>query len=107
MEVRIVKIQLVAAVWRAKRMEWVLSCTWKKLASLQKMARQIKELDCVLHMANLMASEMIHFINQLDYYITFEFMECALIKQINLAESLDKVIYAHEEFLCTHSAAQL
>jgi gamma-tubulin complex component 3 len=54
-----------------------------------------------------MASEMIHFINQLDYYITFEVMECALIKQINLAESLDKVIYAHEEFLCTHSAAQL
>jgi hypothetical protein len=40
LEVRIVKFQLVA-VWRAKRMEWVLSCTWKKLASLQKMARQI------------------------------------------------------------------
>jgi len=97
-------LMLFNTLWRAKRMEWVLSCTWKKLASLHKMARQIVELAPVLHLANLVASEMIHFVHQMAYYITFEVMECgwdALIKQINLAESLDEVISAHDEFLCT------
>jgi len=97
-------LMLFNTLWRAKRMEWVLSCTWKKLASLHKMARQIVELAPVLHLANLVASEMIHFVHQMAYYITFEVMECgwdALIKQINQAESLDEVISAHDEFLCT------
>ena len=34
--------------------------------------RQLKELSPVLHYANLVASEMIHFVHQLAYYITFE-----------------------------------
>jgi len=103
-------LMLFNTLWRAKRMEWVLSCTWKKLASLHKMCRQIVELAPVLHLANLVASEMIHFVHQLAYYITFEVMECgwdALIKQINLAESLDEVISAHDEFLCTLVARAL
>jgi len=103
-------LMLFNTLWRAKRMEWVLSCAWKKLASLHKMSRQIVELAPVLHLANLVASEMIHFVHQLAYYITFEVMECgwdALIKQINLAESLDDVISAHDEFLCTLVARAL
>jgi len=103
-------LMLFNTLWRAKRMEWVLSCTWKKLASLHKMARQIKELGPVLHLANLIASEMIHFVHQLAYYITFEVMECgwdALTKQIDTAESLDEVILAHEEFLSTLVARAL
>ena len=97
-------LMLFNTLWRAKRMEWVLSCTWKKLASLHKTARQIPELSPVLHLANLVASEMIHFIHQMAYYTTFEVMECGwdkLHKQINLAESLDEVITAHDDFLCT------
>ena len=65
-------LMLFNTLWRAKRMEWVLSCTWKKLASLHKMARQLPELSPVLHLANLVASEMIHFIHQMAYYTTFE-----------------------------------
>ena len=74
------------------------------------MARQIAELRPVLHLANLVASEMIHFIHQMAYYITFEVMECgwdALVKQINHAESLDEVITAHDEFLSTLIARAL
>ena len=85
-------------------MEWVLSCTWKKLASLHKMARQLPELGPVLHLANLVASEMIHFIHQMAYYTTFEVMECgwdSLNKMINTAESLDEIIEAHKDFLTT------
>ena len=47
---------------------------------------------------------MIHFIHQMAYYTTFEVMECGwdkLHKQINQAESLDEVITAHDDFLCT------
>ena len=36
------------------------------------MVRVLKELAPVLHMANLLASEMIHFEHQMAYYITFE-----------------------------------
>ena len=65
-------LMLFNTLWRAKRMEWVLSGVWQKLASLHKMTRQLKELSPVLHFANLVASEMIHFVHQLAYYITFE-----------------------------------
>ena len=37
--------------------------------------RQLKELSPVLHFANLVASEMIHFVHQLAYYITFEVID--------------------------------
>ena len=103
-------LMLFNTLWRAKRMEWVLSCTWKKLASLHKMARQLPELSPVLHLANLVASEMIHFIHQMAYYTTFEVMECgwdSLNKMINTAESLDEIISAHEEFLGTLVARAL
>lgn len=89
-------------LWRGKRIEWMLSCVWKKQAALHKMTKVVPELKAVLHLANLLASEMIHFIHQMAYYITFEVMECSwdeLIKRLRQAESLDEVIEAHEIFL--------
>ena len=97
-------LMLFNALWRAKRIEWMLSCAWKQQAGLHKMCKTVPELKPLLHIANLLASEMIHFIHQLAYYITFEVMECSwdiLIKQLRKAESLDEVIEAHEEFLLT------
>ena len=88
-------LTLFNALWRAKRLEWLLSGVWKNLASMHKMqSRMVPELSPPLHIANLLASEMIHFIHQLAYYITFEVMECSwdiLIKQLRQAESLDQV----------------
>jgi len=95
-------LMLFNTLWRAKRMEWVLSGTWKKLAYLHKMSNQLKEIRAVLHQAQLLNSEMVHFIHQMAYYITFEVMECGwdtLLKKIDTAESLEDVIQAHEEFL--------
>eukprot|EP00095_Tigriopus_kingsejongensis_P010994 maker-scaffold281_size224178-snap-gene-1.36 protein:Tk10994 transcript:maker-scaffold281_size224178-snap-gene-1.36-mRNA-1 annotation:"gamma-tubulin complex component 3" len=97
-------LMLFNALWRAKRIEWLLSCVWRNQACLHKMTRTVPELKPLLHIANLLASEMIHFIHQLAYYITFEVMECSwdiLIKQLRKAESLDEIIDAHEEFLLT------
>jgi len=103
-------LMLFNTLWRAKRMEWVLSGVWHKLASLHKITRQLRELCPVLHYANLVASEMIHFVHQLAYYITFEVMECGwdtLQNQIKRAESLDGVIAAHQQFLDTLIARAL
>jgi hypothetical protein len=36
------------------------------------MSKMIPELRPLLHIANLLTSEMVHFIHQLAYYITFE-----------------------------------
>ena len=58
---------LFNALWRAKRMEWMLSCVWKQQASLHKMAKTVPELRPLLHIANLLAAEMIHFIHQVQF----------------------------------------
>jgi len=103
-------LMLFNSLWRAKRMEWVLARVWQKLAILTKMVKSVRELGPILHMANLLASEMIHFVHQMAYYITFEVMECGwarLVKQIDLAESMDDVLTAHEEFLSTLVAKAL
>ena len=103
-------LMLFNALWRAKRIEWILSCVWKRQASLHKMARVVPEIKPLLHLANLLASEMIHFIHQLAYYITFEVMECSwdiLMNQLRKADSLDAVIEAHEGFLKTLLAQSL
>ena len=68
------------------------------------MARQLPELSPALHQANHVCSEMIHFIHQLAYYVTFEVMECGwdtLVKDIDNSVSLDEVISAHQDFLNT------
>ena len=85
-------------------MEFMLSCVWTKGTALYKMSRSLKELSSCLHLANLLSSEMIHFVHQLAYYTTFEVMECSwdlLEKQLNLSSNLDEVIEAHTEFIET------
>lgn len=45
---------------------------------------------------------MIHFINQIQYYILFEVVECSwanLLKQIQQAKALDDILEAHQTFL--------
>ena len=97
-------LMLFNALWRSKRIEWLLSCVWKRQASLHKMTKTVPELKPILHLANLLSSEMVHFVHQMAYYVTFEVMECSwdiLMKQLRQAESLDEVIEAHEDFLQT------
>merc|ERR1719273_2257899 len=82
----------------------MLSCMWTKGTALFKISRSLKELSSCLHLANLLSSEMIHFVHQLAYYTTFEVMECSwdlLEKQLNLSSNLDEVIEAHNEFIET------
>jgi gamma-tubulin complex component 3 len=95
---------LFNALWRGKRMEYMLSCMWTKGTTLHKMARTLTEMSNVLQRAHLLSSEMVHFVHQLAYYTTFEVMECSwdlLEKQLGQSSTLDEVIEAHNEFIET------
>ncbi|XP_060553963.1 gamma-tubulin complex component 3 homolog [Ruditapes philippinarum] len=91
-------------LWRAKRMEYVLSLIWKNQIFNAKLLQVIPELSEILHQCHMLGSEMVHFIQQTQYYISFEVLECSwheLLSKVREAEDLDCVIAAHETFLDT------
>ncbi|XP_067127787.1 gamma-tubulin complex component 3 homolog [Centruroides vittatus] len=95
-------LRLFNSLWRAKRMEYVLSSMWKVRTTHIRLVKRISELGPVLHHCHIILCEMIHFIQQMHYYIAFEVMECSwaeLLHKVQEAQDLDQVIAAHEEFL--------
>jgi gamma-tubulin complex component 3 len=58
-------LMLFNSLWRAKRMEWILARVWTRQTSLHKIALPVvPELQPIFHTANLLSSEMIHFVHQ-------------------------------------------
>lgn len=100
---------LFKLLWKTKHIEYVLSAKiWKDQIGnakiLRSMHRDIVEITYRLHSCT---SEMIHFINQMQYYILFEVIECswsALLTRVNEAKALDDILEAHNEFLETIKA---
>ena len=93
---------LFNALWRAKRIEWILSLMWKRLTTSAKILPRLPELSPVLQQMHLLSAEMIHLIHQLQYYFLFEVMECSwdkLISNVQQADGLDDIIKAHNQFL--------
>ncbi|OCT92539.1 hypothetical protein XELAEV_18015595mg [Xenopus laevis] len=91
-------------LWRAKRMEYILTDIWKGHMCNAKLLKGIPELSGVLHQCHILASEMVHFIHQMQYYITFEVLECSwdeLWNKVLKAQDLDHIIAAHDVFLDT------
>uniref|UniRef100_A0A3P8UTE0 Tubulin gamma complex component 3 n=1 Tax=Cynoglossus semilaevis TaxID=244447 RepID=A0A3P8UTE0_CYNSE len=91
-------------LWRAKRMEYTLTDIWKGQMCNGKLLKTMPELSGVLHQCHILASEMVHFIHQMQYYITFEVLECSwdeLWNKVQKAQDLDHIIAAHEVFLDT------
>ncbi|XP_070574424.1 gamma-tubulin complex component 3 homolog [Ptychodera flava] len=91
-------------LWRAKRMEYILANIWRVQMDSAKKLNTITEIVPVLHQCHVIAAEMVHFVHQMQYYITFEVLECAwdeLWKTVTKAEDLDHIIAAHEVFLDT------
>lgn len=92
-------------LWRVKRVEFAMGSTWRRcmtgargvLADLNdQMVRDWKAARCCM-------AEMIHFINQLQYYILFEVIEASwdqLQAAINKPDcTLDGLIEAHSRYL--------
>ncbi|KAF5284977.1 hypothetical protein FQA39_LY16842 [Lamprigera yunnana] len=93
---------LFGSLWKAKRMEYVLSNMRKQQISSAKIFRKMKVLQPILHNVHILSSAMIHFLHQTQYYFLFEVLECSwaeMMKQVNQAECLDDVINAHSTFL--------
>ena len=56
----------------------------------------------VFHSSNILSHEMGFFINQVQYYINFEILECSwavLVEKIENAKDLDELIAGHLQFL--------
>ncbi|MCJ1388935.1 Microtubule-nucleating Tub4p (gamma-tubulin) complex component [Xylographa bjoerkii] len=92
-------------LWRIKRVEFALGSTWRRcmtgargvLASVEdKLGRDWKVARCCI-------AEMIHFVNQLQYYILFEVIEAGWDQlQAAMAKpncTLDDLIDAHTRYL--------
>ncbi|KAL2087805.1 hypothetical protein ACEWY4_016633 [Coilia grayii] len=91
-------------LWRAKRMEYILTDIWKGQMCNAKLLKSMPELSGELHQCHILASEMVHFIHQMQYYITFEVLECSwdeLWNKVQQARDLDHIIAAHDVFLDT------
>ncbi|XP_031414528.1 gamma-tubulin complex component 3 [Clupea harengus] len=91
-------------LWRAKRMEYILTDIWKGQMCNAKLLKSMPELSGELHQCHILASEMVHFIHQMQYYVTFEVLECSwdeLWNKVQQAQDLDHIIAAHEVFLDT------
>lgn len=92
-------------LWRVKRVEFALSSTWRRcmtgargvLGSVDdKVGSDWKRARCVI-------AEMIHFVNQLQYYILFEVIESSWDQlQAEVSKpgcTLDDLIEAHTKYL--------
>lgn len=83
-------------------MEYCLTEMWTQQMTNRRMLKSLPEVSPILHMCHMLGTEMIHFIHQMQYYITFEVLECCwadLKKQVEEASDLDHIIAAHETFL--------
>lgn len=98
-------LKIFNLLWRVKRVEFALGSTWRRcmtgargvLAVVDaKMSRDWKTARCCI-------AEMIHFINQLQYYILFEVIEASwdqLHAAIHKQDcTLDDLIEAHTKYL--------
>lgn len=98
-------LKIFNLLWRVKRVEFALGSTWRRcmtgargvLAVVDaKMSRDWKTARCCI-------AEMIHFVNQLQYYILFEVIEASW-DQLQAAVhkqdcTLDDLIEAHTKYL--------
>lgn len=68
------------------------------------------EAQGVLHQAQLLLSEMIHFAQEMSHYLSFEVVACAweqLSVALRSAKTMDQLLAAHEHFLQTVTSRAL
>lgn len=92
-------------LWKLKRVEYFLTKTWKKQATLNRHHRH--SLPQSFHHCQLAMAQMIHFVSQFQYYFLFEVLEYSwnlLHDRIdNGIHDLDAFVGAHGKFCHFHS----
>lgn len=108
-------------LWRIKRVSFALNRTWRKMATMERSGRLYIRLDShnggdddsTIELASYIhelwkvvratTGEMLHFINELQYYINYEVIETSWVQlQRDLTErylSVDEIISVHREYL--------
>ena len=72
--------------------------------------RELAEVQGVLHQAQLLLSEMIHFAQEMSHYLSFEVVACAweqLSTALRSSKTMDQLLTAHEHFLQTVTSRAL
>ncbi|KAH0553598.1 gamma-tubulin complex component 3 [Cotesia glomerata] len=90
------------SLWRAKRMESILSTIWKHQITSAKTLRKMPEILPIQNHIHLITSSMVHLVHQMQYYFLFEVIECSwevFAKNLRQAASLDDIIIAHNSFV--------
>ncbi|KAI5858067.1 Spc98 family-domain-containing protein [Tricharina praecox] len=98
-------LKLFNFLWRVKRVEYALGSSWRRYMTGARGV--LKAVDDIVgpdwKKARCVVAEMVHFVNQLQYYILFEVIESSwgdlilAIKKPNV--TLDDLIDAHAEYL--------
>lgn len=95
---------LFKPLWRMKHLELVLGArVWKEQVCQAKLLRSMRpELAATAKRLHLVTHQMVHFIQQMLYYILFEVIECqwmAMLEKVRAARTLDDIFEAHDRFL--------
>lgn len=95
-------IEIFRQLWRTKRVEHVLTSMWSSQMFYSKKATSMPLLGPVLHRANILLTDMIHFMQHFQNFIMFEVVECSwveLVAATDVAKDVDDVIAAHDSYL--------
>ena len=95
-------LKLFKHLWRSKRMEYILKNIWTNQVFLTKYQTLIPDLKSAFHSTNTLLSEMIHFVQQMNYYFTFDVIECQwvqLLTELQNPKDVDWLIKSHNQFL--------
>lgn len=95
-------IEIFRQLWRTKRVEHVLTSLWSNQMYYSKKATAMPLVSSVFHRANILLSDMIHFMQHFQNYIMFEVVECSwvdLVRATDVAKDVDDVIAAHDIYL--------
>jgi gamma-tubulin complex component 3 len=89
-------------LWRVKRMEYAMCAIWCKQKADKEKFRTIKEIHEIIHQSNIISSEMLRLVQNINFYIMFEVLEVSwknLEEKLNNSTDMDQIIAANEQFL--------
>lgn len=103
--------KLFQHLWRSKRMEYLLTGIKKDQIKRHRLLMPyMPALRSLYHLNFLTLQEMTHFLQQMQYYIEFEVIECSwseFTRRLKTALDIDQVVEAHESFLKVISSRAL
>jgi gamma-tubulin complex component 3 len=95
--------KLFQHLWRSKRMEYLLTGIKKDQMKRQRIfLPHIPKMKILYHQNFFLLQEMTHFLQQMQYYIEFEVIECSwseFTSRLKSSMDIDQVVEAHESFL--------